>query len=125
MQKPLRKADLTTGRAMLVELMSQIGHGRIEGIPIRDGEPLFHPRPRVLRSFRFGGDARRWKHTVLDDFSLKEEVVQLFDEISRIGNGIIVSLDLKDGLPCGLLIEACAIDYLSGQPPRDDDGVAR
>ena len=50
------KRSLTAPRRRLVELMQQINFGRIEGLTLRGGEPVFDPAPRIVREVKFGGE---------------------------------------------------------------------
>ena len=50
------KASLTPARGCLVELIQEINYGRLEGLEVRDCEPVLDPPPRVVRKIVFGKD---------------------------------------------------------------------
>ncbi len=85
--------------------MQKIGFGRIKYLVIVDGEPLLDPPPRTYQDRRLTGPNQRRREVGLDDFVLKEQVLILFDELHRIGNGVIARLEVRDGLPYGVTLE--------------------
>jgi len=104
-KRVVRKSDLTPARRWLVENMQEIGFGRIKQLVIGNGQPLKRPPPRMYRDHRLtGGNCRRREAQILD-FILKDQVVHLFEEFDRIGNGVISSLEVRDGLPYGMTLE--------------------
>ena len=95
----MSKADLPPAGARLVELMQGINFGRIEGLAVRNGAPVLDPPPRVVREMKFGGENRSRPEAAIEDFRLKSQVVEFFDQFSRLGDGIVESLEIKHGLP--------------------------
>ncbi|MBU1700153.1 MAG: hypothetical protein KJ970_18125 [Candidatus Eisenbacteria bacterium] len=93
-----RKSILTQQRRRLLELMQQISFGKIEDLTVRSGEPVLDPPPRVVREIRLGR-AGPGPGKGKDDFLLKRQVVELFDEMTRVGNGRIERIDIQGGLP--------------------------
>jgi hypothetical protein len=53
-----------------------------------------------------GGENGGTKIPGSDEFELKRSVRDLFDELARLGNGTVVRLQFKRGLPC--LLETIA-----------------
>ena len=92
------KSSLDATEKWLVEVMQNLRFGRIEGLHVKDGEPLRYPAPMFVRSRKFtrSSDAR----TAQDrDFALKAQVSWLLSEIAEVGNGVIRSVTVQDGLP--------------------------
>lgn len=85
--------------------MQQINFGRIDGISVRNGEPVFEPAPRVIREIKFGGENGPRPELGVEDFVLKAQVVELFDRLDDLGNGKVGSLEIKHGLPFRMSIE--------------------
>jgi hypothetical protein len=85
--------------------MQKIGYGRIKHLVVVNGQPLTDPPPRMYRDHRLTGHNSRRREARLPDFMLKEQVVKLFDEFDRIGNGVISRLEVRDGLPYGMTLE--------------------
>ena len=99
------KRSLSAGRKRLLELMQQINFGRIDGISVRNGEPVFEPSPRVIHEIKFGGENGPRPEFGIEDFVLKAQVVELFDRLDDLGNGRVGSLEIKHGLPFRMSIE--------------------
>ena len=103
--RALRKSHLSPGRRWLVESMQQIGFGRIECVAFVGGEPLLNPLPRLYRNHRLTGPNHRRRETELGDFVLKQRVIDLFEELDRLGDGVIAVLEVRDGLPYEMTLE--------------------
>jgi len=99
------KGELSGEHRGLLEQMQALNYGRILNIQVRDGTPHFTLMTRIERQVRFGGDNRPRPECGLDDFELKDKVVELFDAIERMGNGLILKLEIKGGLPFDMTVE--------------------
>lgn len=101
------KSSLSPARRRLVELMQRVNFGRIEGLLVREGDPVFDDRspPRVVLEVKFGADNGPRPESDISDFSLKTQVVDLFAHLSRLRNGRIEALSVKHGLPFGMHVE--------------------
>lgn len=107
---PIRqKSGLSSSRRSLVELMQSINFGRIEGISVDCGEPLLNPAPVIVREIKFGGENGPRPETRSDDFVLKSEVLDLFEQFDRLLNCQIESLEIKHGLPFRMFIRESAV----------------
>ena len=105
MTKVATKASLSPGRRRLLELMQGINFGRIEELTVRDGEPSFDPPPRVVREIKFGGENGPRQEVSVEDFALKSQATQLFAQLDCLGNGTVLSLDIKHGLPFRMCVK--------------------
>jgi len=101
----LRRSSLSERKRALLALLQQINFGRIEGLVVRGGEPVLEPPPRVLSTFKFGGETEPSEAIAESDFVLKRPVVELFGHLDKLGDGVVASLDVKHGLPCHMAIE--------------------
>jgi len=101
----VRKRTLSPPRKRLVELMQRINFGRIEGLVVRGGEPLFDPLPRVVRTVKIGGDNGPRPEVRSADFDLKRDAVEFFEHLERLGNGVVRCIEVKHGLPFIVEIE--------------------
>ena len=99
------KKDLTPSQVRLLESMQRINFGRIEGLVVRGGEPVFNPPPIVARQIKLGRDNAPRPEMRLRDFVLKAEVRELLDHLQRIGDGVIRRVEIRHGLPCALTVE--------------------
>jgi len=106
--RPRTTADLSAAQRRLVEVMSECQFGRIENVPIQAGEPVLDRGARVVRVARLGGDSGGTCVPRSGEFELKQAVCDLFNELLQLGNGLIVRLEFRRGLPCLLEITATA-----------------
>jgi hypothetical protein len=92
------KLSLTPELQGLLEVMQRVRYGVIHAVPVVNGQP-------VLRDLR-------WTQTVKvlgtnvphpasrsHDFCLREEVVAFVRFLTELGNGVILNLELRNGLP--------------------------
>jgi len=105
MPSVVTKAALTPARKRLVELMQEINFGRIEGLAVHDGEPMFDPLPKVVRKIKIGGENGPLRDEGKRDFVLKDKVREFFEHLAGLGNGTISRIEVQAGLPFSLEIE--------------------
>jgi hypothetical protein len=96
----LRTRDLSPQQCSLLELMRVHQFGRIENMSVRAGQPVVDQDLKVVRVACFGGESGGTKLPGTDEFELKRAVCDLFDELARLGDGTVVRLEFKRGLPC-------------------------
>lgn len=102
------KQDLSSCRAGLVKLMQSINFGRIERLPINNGQPILNPRPPVVREHLFGGENGPRPESAAADFLLKRKVLDLFAMFDKLKNGTIDVLEIKHGLPFRAIVTEVA-----------------
>jgi len=100
-----RKETLDLAERRLVEMMQDLNFGRIIGLHINAGRPMFSPLPKVVREIRFGGENGQRPELRLQDFALKAQTVALLETLSRLGDGVVVTIEVKYGLPFGMSYE--------------------
>lgn len=101
----IKKASLSPGRRRLVEMMQQLNFGRIEDLEIRAGEPLFNPATRVVQDIKIGAENGPRPESLIPDFLLKNQVIELFEHFDRLGEATVTCIDVKHGLPFKLVVE--------------------
>lgn len=102
----LTKSSLSMQQKQLLETMQKTNFGRIVGLMIRGGEPVFNPPPRIVKDVKLGvadNDAR--PELQASDFALKREHIELFENLRRMGDGTVESIEIKSGLPFRLTVE--------------------
>ena len=99
------KTDLSPAEVQLVELMQGINFGRIKGLHVQAGTPVFTPPPRVVREIKFGGENGPRPETSKQDFDLKAQVRDLFAQLEAMGDGVVHCVEVKYGLPFKMTIE--------------------
>ena len=93
-----RKSELSEGFTKLLELMQRINFGRIEGLLMQDGQPIFDPPPAWVQSIKFSADNTSRPEIPMPDFDLRHEVLELFALLARPGVSVRF-VDIKHGLP--------------------------
>lgn len=96
---PPTKKSLPPACARLVTLFQEVNFGRIEGLKVEDGLPVLDPLPTVTQTIRMGGRNGARPETRWQDYVLKKEVVEFFQHLRRLGNGVIDSIEVQNGLP--------------------------
>jgi hypothetical protein len=103
--QPTSKSSLSSPRARLIERMQRLDFGSIEGLVIRNGEPVSHPAPRFVRDVKFGAENGPRSESHLKNFVLKGQVLDFLAHLDALGNGTIRSLEVKHGLPFRMQVE--------------------
>jgi hypothetical protein len=99
MQIPFTHAMLTPAWKRLLRLFQKVNFGRVKRVVVRNGEPVFDPRPQVVRDIKFGGDNVSRPESVSVDYSLKPQVRELIEQLARLGDGVVKVIEVKHGLP--------------------------
>lgn len=102
------KSQLSDPRRRLIESMQELGFGRVERLPVRAGEPVLDPPPTIVREVKFGSENGPRHERSLPDFTLKTQIIELFDELDRLGDGVIEVLTVKHGLPFNMHVNLVA-----------------
>ena len=103
------KSSLSHARVRLIELMQRINYGSIEGLPVRRGEPVMDPPPRIFREIKFSGENGPRPESAKADFALKVQVRELFAQLEALGDGVIPCIEIQRGLPFRMTVEeVCA-----------------
>ena len=89
----------------MIALMQAVNFGRIEGLVVRAGRPVFDPPPRVVREIKFGGKNGPRPEVDKKDFALKAQVRQMFVQLEALGSGIVRCIEVKYCLPFKMTIE--------------------
>ncbi len=108
MAGPASLASLPPSNERLLKLMQEINFGRIEQLKVRAGQPVLEPLPRIVREHKFGSDNGPRDERRLEDFFLKEQVVELFDELERLRDGVVDVLTVKHGIPFNMQVNLAA-----------------
>ena len=99
------KSSLSDPHRRLVELMQRLNFGRIEDLIVRGGEPVFDPAPKVIQKVKIGGDNGPRPEVSCEDFLLKKQTIELLETVTDVGDGMVLAIDVKHGLPFAVEIE--------------------
>ena len=101
----LFKTQLTPQRQRLIELFQRINYGSIEGLSIAAGQPCFDPKPTILRDIKFGANENGPRAELAKgNFRLKASLLQLFDLLDEIRDGVLQVVEIKGGLPFRIVL---------------------
>jgi hypothetical protein len=96
---PLVTGDLSALQRSLVDLMREHQFGRIENMSVCAGQPILDQGVKVVRVTRLSGRSDMPKIASSTEVELKKQVRNLFDELARLGNGGVIRLEFRHGLP--------------------------
>jgi hypothetical protein len=98
-------SSLSPARRSLVLLMRDVNFGRVEHLLVRGGEPVLagDAATRVFRELKFGGDNGPRPDPAAEP--LKPQVVELFDQLDRLGDARVSVLVVKHGAPFAMHVE--------------------
>ena len=110
MKNAVTKATLTPARKRLLEMMQEINHGRIGGLKVHNGQPVFDPPPTVVRLFLFSKNNGPNTCRGNDSFVLKKKMAELFEIFDREQFLLIKELIIENGLPVRMIVADMARD---------------
>ena len=87
----------------LLNIIEQLGFGRIGGIRIRDGKPWFGQMPEIVQEVKLDSDPEPRNKQCNDDYALKSEFERLFYQLNRLRDGI-VDVEVRHSLPFKLAV---------------------
>ena len=101
-------ASLPPAGRRLVRWMQEIGFGRIGPFRVRGGEPDFSRPPKITREIKLGGANGPHPKSGCEGFALKSQVVDLFAQLEALGEGVVLWLEVKHGLPFRMAVQGDA-----------------
>jgi hypothetical protein len=106
----IKQSSLSPKQAKLVRLMQGLNFGRIEGLLVKAGEPIFEPPPRLVRKVKIGGENGPRPEISLSNFNLKQQTIEMLAAIAEFGDGEVLSIEVKHGLPFALELQLGSSD---------------
>ena len=100
----MTKSSLNPGQRRIVEIIEALGFGVIEHLLIRGGLPCYEPEPRIVQAIKLDSEPERQPHDGQGDLTLKKEFESLFNQLSRLRDGI-VDIEVRHSLPVRLVLE--------------------
>lgn len=96
------RARLSPNRRRLLELLERLRYGRIENLIVRDGEPLFDPRPRIVRRVLLGESCRS---EPMRRGTLPPKIAELFSFFDDKRHVLVRAIVVQDHLPLHLVVD--------------------
>ncbi len=101
---PSRLRELSPARRDCVLLIQSIHFGSIEGLVLRNGEPILDPEPKTVYEIKLGADTATRSELTAGNFLLKAQVVELLQYFDRIDTGTVPVIEIRHGLPFRVLL---------------------
>ncbi len=110
--KLLRFSELSPPRQKLVRMCQTVNYGQIQGVVVRDGDPIFELAPVVVIDAKLYRDDGPRPELGLADFELRDDVRRLMARLDQVRNGMIQIIEVRAGLPRRVVLES----QLTGSP---------
>ncbi|NIA08027.1 MAG: hypothetical protein GWP14_10425 [Actinobacteria bacterium] len=94
-----KRTAIAPASRRLIEQMQRIRFGQIEDLMVRNGQPVFGPDTRIVRKHKIGGQNGPCRSVSPESLARNAKVIELFDCLSSLGNGLVRTLIVQDGLP--------------------------
>ena len=107
--KEIAKSELSEAQSCLIEMFQRLNFGRVEGLVVKRGQPVFEPAPRLVQKLLIGSDNGPRPESKLRDFILKQQTVEVLEVIGRIDDGRVHSIEVRNGLPVSMEVEHCGV----------------
>jgi hypothetical protein len=113
-----QRFTLPAGEAQLLQIIDNLGWGRIAGLSILDGQPNYERPPRIVQEIKLGEQPERERRDIAADFTLKKEFVSLFDELRRLRAGT-VDVEVRHNAPFRLILERGPAELTGTKPAAE------
>lgn len=95
----LRFSQLSVPLQALVRLCQSMNYGSIQGLCVKDGQPVLSPPPLLLIDVRLDADELPRPEGDLPDFELCKEVRRLTGQLNELTTGVIEHIEVRGGIP--------------------------
>jgi hypothetical protein len=93
------KHSLSIEQQHFVELLQRIRYGSIPHLQIRGGQPVMNSNLLWRRNVKVLGENTPHPSLCSPDYRLRREVVEFFRLLAALGDGEVVDLQVRNGLP--------------------------
>jgi hypothetical protein len=83
-----------------------MNYGSIEGLEVRDSDPVFSPPPLVLIDIKLDNDQGPRTEVELSDFVLRDEVRRLLERFDELKNAKVERIEVQAGIPRRVVFES-------------------
>jgi hypothetical protein len=101
-----RFSQLSPARQSLIRIFQVVNFGEIQGIRVRDADPLCDDACFVVIDAKLDKEPTPRPELDLADFELRAEVRRLMSWLDELKNGTIQRLEVRAGIPCRLVFES-------------------
>jgi hypothetical protein len=107
-----RFSKLSPARQALVRICQAVNFGEIQGVLVRDADPVFSPAPVMLVDVKLDADEGPRPERDLTDFELPDEVRRLLCRLNKIQNGMIERIEVRAGVPRRIVFKSSLTEVL-------------
>jgi hypothetical protein len=107
-----RLLQLSPARQALVRILQAINFGELQGIHIRDADPIFDGDSVVIVDAKLDKEEVPRPELDLADFALSAEVLRLMSRLDELKSGTIQRLEVRAGIPRRLVFELRLLEAL-------------
>lgn len=107
-----RFLELSPARQALVRILQAINFGELQGIEVRDADPIFDGASVVILDVKLDKEDVPRTELDLPDFALSMEVLRLMSRLDELKNATIQRLEVRAGIPRRLVFESRLLDAL-------------
>lgn len=100
----MKRSLPSPSQLQLLQIIGELGFGRIEQLSIRNGEPCYERAPRILQEIKLSSETERRADHRKADVTLKQEFENLFSQLVRLSDGV-VDIEVRHSLPFRLVLE--------------------
>jgi hypothetical protein len=93
------KGSLSADQQRFVGLLQRIRYGRIPRLQVRRGQPVLQADLSWRRNVKVLGENAPHPSLHSPDFPLRKEVAEFFRLLTALGDGELVDLEVRNGLP--------------------------
>jgi hypothetical protein len=111
--KPLRFSQLSASRQALVRLCQDINFGQIQGLHVRDFDPVWDPAPTVLSEIKLDIEEPPRSESELPDFKLSSQIQRLMRRLDQLKDGRIERIEVREGIPRRLVLTSRLVDRVA------------
>jgi hypothetical protein len=111
----VRFLQLSTSRQALVRLCQTLNYGCLQGLEVRESDPVLSPPPVAMIDVKLDVEERERSEVDLTDFVLRDEVCRLMDRLDEVKNGTIQHIEVRAGIPRRVVFRSRLTEALQGE----------
>jgi hypothetical protein len=101
-----RLSQLSASRQTLVRVCQDVNFGQIQGLHVRNSDPVWDPAPTVLSEVRLDIEEGPRPEGELPDFKLSSEIQRLMCQLDQLQDGKIEKIEVRGGVPRRLVLSS-------------------
>ena len=94
-----RFSEFSALHQLFIRRCQGIGFGKITGLRVRDGAPVFDDTTEVYEDLKLDTDDAPRPELELIDFVLSAETVRFFQRLNALCDGVVEQIEVRAGVP--------------------------